>query len=104
MTIQPNLPVGQDAKLASGGKPVNTLFLYVVSLLSAVGGFLFGYDTGIASGAMVFIRPQFNLNELWVEIVVSITILWAWIFSGLAGWMSNKFGRKPTILLASVIF
>lgn len=78
--------------------------IYLMSLLSAMGGFLFGYDTGIVSGAMVFVRKIFNLNSLWQELVVSITILGAWIFSLMAGSLSERYGRKAVILYASVIF
>lgn len=78
--------------------------IYLMSLLSAMGGFLFGYDTGIVSGAMVFVRKIFNLNSLWQELVVSITILGAWVLSLMAGSLSERYGRKTIILYASVIF
>lgn len=78
--------------------------IYLMSLLSAMGGFLFGYDTGIVSGAMVFVRKVFNLNSLWQELVVSITILGAWVLSLMAGSLSERYGRKTIILYASVVF
>lgn len=78
--------------------------IYLMSVLSAMGGFLFGYDTGIVSGAMVFVRKFFNLNSIWQEVVVSITILGAWILSLMAGSLSERYGRKTIILWASVIF
>jgi len=73
-------------------------------MLSAIGGFLFGYDTGVVSGAMVFIRDHFQLDNWWQEFIVSATILSAWIFSMVAGYLTEKFGRKLVILLASLIF
>lgn len=78
--------------------------VYLMSVLSAMGGFLFGYDTGIVSGAMVFVKKTFNLNSLWQELVVSITILGAWKLALLAGGLSERYGRKSMILWASVIF
>lgn len=78
--------------------------IYLMSVLSAMGGFLFGYDTGIVSGAMVFVKKTFNLNSLWQEIVVSITILGAWVLSLMAGGLSERYGRKTIILYASIIF
>lgn len=80
------------------------MFVFVVTLLSAIGGFLFGYDTGIVSGAMVFVKDDFNLDDIWQEIIVSITIVGAWLFSLIAGYIADMFGRKPSILLASVVF
>ncbi|KAH9427050.1 hypothetical protein DERP_014951 [Dermatophagoides pteronyssinus] len=79
-------------------------YIYLVTILSAIGGFLFGYDTGIVSGAMVFIRDYFHLSTTMQEVVISVTILTAWIFSFIAGYLTNKFGRKLTIILASFIF
>lgn len=78
--------------------------VYLMSVLSAMGGFLFGYDTGIVSGAMVFVKKTFNLNSLWQELVVSITILGAWVLALMAGGLSERYGRKSMILWASVIF
>lgn len=75
-----------------------------VAVLSAVGGFLFGYDTGIVSGAMIFIKDDLNLNHVWQEIVISVTILGAWIFSMVSGHFTDKYGRKKVIFFASAIF
>lgn len=53
---------------------------------------------------MIFIKDDFVLNEWWQELVVSITILSAWIFSMVAGYSSDAWGRKRVIILASMIF
>ena len=81
-----------------------TVFIYVVSILSALGGFLFGYDTGVVSGALVFFKDEFDLNHLWQEFIVSATILTAWIFSMIAGYVTEKWGRRLAIIFASFIF
>ena len=85
-------------------KSTTTCFVYLLSLLSAIGGFLFGYDTGVVSGAMIFLREEFHLNSLWQELVVSITIGTAAIFAFLGGFMNDWLGRKPVILVASFVF
>lgn len=79
-------------------------FIYLVAATSAIGGFLFGYDTGIISGALIYIRDVFSLNEVWQEAIVSSTLLGAWIFSILSGSATDRFGRKPVILGSSLIF
>ncbi|UXI19877.1 mannose-1-phosphate guanyltransferase beta [Sarcoptes scabiei] len=79
-------------------------YIYLVTSLSAIGGFLFGYDTGIVSGSMVFIRDYFHLSTTMQEIVISVTILTAWLSSFVAGYLTNKFGRKLVILIASFVF
>lgn len=79
-------------------------FIYVLTLLSAIGGFLFGYDTGVVSGAMLLIQDQFHLSDIWYEAIVSVTIAAAWIFSLVGGVLNEYFGRKPVIILASFVF
>lgn len=81
-----------------------TRLLICTTVLSAVGGFLFGYDTGVVSGAMIQLRSHFQLNYLWQELVVSITIAGAWAFAIVAGMATDAFGRKPVILVASFVF
>uniref|UniRef100_A0A6G1SGG7 Proton myo-inositol cotransporter n=1 Tax=Aceria tosichella TaxID=561515 RepID=A0A6G1SGG7_9ACAR len=82
----------------------HTIYVYLVACLSAIGGFLFGYDTGIISGAMIFIRDVFMLDEWWQEAIVSSTLLAAWMFSIISGSATNKFGRKPVIVVSSLVF
>merc|ERR1712012_688514 len=71
----------------------------VISLtfLSAVGGFLFGYDTGVVSGAMLLIEddPEIQPNTLWKELIVSATVGAAWLFALIGGPINEYFGRKP---------
>lgn len=81
-----------------------TRLLICTTVLSAVGGFLFGYDTGVVSGAMIQLRSHFQLNYLWQELVVSVTIAGAWAFAIVAGMATDAFGRKPVILVASFVF
>ena len=40
-------------------------FLALLIILAAIGGFLFGYDTGVISGAMVLLKERFDLSDLW---------------------------------------
>ncbi|KAF3855231.1 hypothetical protein F7725_023286 [Dissostichus mawsoni] len=79
------------------------LRLYVGAVLWP-GGFLFGYDTGVVSGAMLLLKKEMNLSALWQELLVSSTV-WAAAFSALAGGSLNGWlGRRVCILLASFIF
>ncbi|XP_076340675.1 proton myo-inositol cotransporter-like [Tachypleus tridentatus] len=78
--------------------------LYTITLMSAVGGFTFGYDTGIILGAMPFLREYFELSYIWEEFVISIPIGTAWAFSLVAGVLADLFGRKPVIIMSSFVF
>ena len=50
--------------------------IFSLTILSALGGFLFGYDTGVVSGAMLQIQddPRINLDTFWTELIVSVTV------------------------------
>lgn len=100
-------PDEETALLLDNGQQTigkQSIYIYLVSAISAIGGFLFGYDTGIISGAMLYMKEYFNLSEWWQEAVVSSTLLTAWLFSILSGSCTDKFGRKPVIIASSIIF
>ena len=50
--------------------------VFLLTVLSAIGGFLFGYDTSVVSGAMLQIQddPRINPNTVWTELIVSMTV------------------------------
>ncbi|ESP02505.1 hypothetical protein LOTGIDRAFT_171977 [Lottia gigantea] len=85
-------------------KEQSTWFVWILSFFAAIGGFLFGYDTGVVSGAMLLLTKRFKLTSLWQEIIVSIAIATAFIGAIFGGFFNNKFGRKATIVLASSLF
>jgi SP family galactose:H+ symporter-like MFS transporter len=79
-------------------------FVYVVVALSALGGLLFGYDTGVISGAILFIRQDFGLSDLSVEVVVSSVLVGALIGAAFGGELADRLGRRKVIILAAAIF
>ena len=79
-------------------------FVVVLTVVSALGGFLFGYDTGVVSGAMLKVRAHFNLDSTWVEIIVSVTIGTAAIAAVMGGFLCDWIGRKWTLILSSAVF
>ncbi|XP_076369989.1 proton myo-inositol cotransporter-like [Tachypleus tridentatus] len=85
-------------------KPKAQMFMYTVTLLSAVGGFMSGYDTGAISGAMMFLRKYFELDYTWQKLVIGVTMATAWTFSLIAGYFADRLGRKPVIILSSFVF
>jgi SP family galactose:H+ symporter-like MFS transporter len=76
----------------------------VVAALSALGGMLFGYDTGVISGAILFIRQDFALTDFTVGLVVSAVLIGAVIGAAIGGDVSDHFGRRKVIIAAAVIF
>ena len=79
-------------------------FVYVAVGVAAVGGLLFGYDTGVISGAILFIKSQFSLSATMEEIVVSAVLVGAVFGAAAGGVLTNRFGRRKLIILAGMIF
>jgi sugar porter (SP) family MFS transporter len=82
----------------------STLYLYSIVLVAAVGGFLFGYDLSLISGAIIFLKTEFALTPFWFGAVAGSAILGC-PFGPLAGvWLSDALGRKRTLILSSFLF
>lgn len=80
------------------------IFVYVVAGVAAMAGLLFGYDTGVISGAILFIKDQFALSAGAEEMVVSAVLLGAITGAALSGQLSDRFGRRRIIILTAIIF
>lgn len=78
-------------------------FVYAAAAFSALGGFLFGYDTGVVAGAMLLLKRQLRLNALWQELLVSGTVGAAAVSALAGGAFNGAFGRRCAILLASAL-
>ncbi|XP_034254841.1 proton myo-inositol cotransporter-like isoform X3 [Thrips palmi] len=87
-----------------GMKRRSKYFMFTLTTLSTLGGFLFGYDTGVVSGAMLLINKDFDVSPVWHELIVSSTIGAALVFSLVGGWFSDRYGRRTAILVSGVIF
>lgn len=72
--------------------------------IACIGGFLFGYDTGVVSGAMILIREDFDLSNGEHELVVSSTIAFAILGSLASGTLNRCLGRRPVLIAGSVVF
>ncbi|KAI4297635.1 hypothetical protein L6164_037517 [Bauhinia variegata] len=82
---------------------------YVLRLAfsAGIGGLLFGYDTGVISGALLYIRDDFTAvdRKTWLqEAIVSMALAGAIIGASVGGWINDRFGRKVAIILADALF
>jgi len=89
---------------APGAKAENTAVVFGAAIIAAVGGLLFGYDTAAISGAMIFIKRQFSLKTFPVELLVGMVLVGAAAAALGGGRLSDRLGRRATLLLTSVIF
>lgn len=75
-----------------------------IYFFAALGGLLFGYDTGSISGAILFIEKQLSLNSWQQGSVVSAVLLGAILGAVTIGPFSDRFGRRKLLMVTSIIF
>ena len=78
--------------------------LCLATLVAATGGCLFGYDTGIVSAVLLYVKFNYKLIDWSVELFVSGTAASAIAGAFLSGVLNRVFGRKPVMLISSVTF
>lgn len=79
-------------------------FVYIAAAISALGGMLFGYDTGVISGAILFIQQDFALSPTMEEIVVSSVVLGAMLGAAAGGTLTDRFGRRIVLIVTAALF
>ena len=79
------------------------LYAFLVALVSAMGGFLFGYDLGMIIGANVYIRDQFHLSEGMFGFATASAGLGCIIGPFFGAWFCDRIGRRRTLIVASVL-
>jgi sugar porter (SP) family MFS transporter len=95
----------EDSKIhVAGAQGKGARFVYLAAAFAALGGLLFGYDTGVISGALIFIKKEFALSTFEQELIVSIVLAGAIVGALTGGSLSDRFGRRLTLLATSIVF
>ena len=79
-------------------------FVYVSAALAALNGLLFGFDTGVISGALLYIEQSFGLSTFLQEVVVSIVLAGAVVGAAAGGTLADRFGRRRVTVFGALIF
>ena len=79
-------------------------FVYLATMVSALGGMLFGYDIGVISGAILFIKTAFRLSPGAEEIVVSSVLLGSLVGASAGGVLADRLGRRKLLIGTAVVF
>ena len=82
----------------------NNTLVYVIAAIAATGGLLFGYDTGVISGALIFIRDEWKLDNNAQELVVSAVLIGATFGALVSGKIADVLGRKKVSIITAIIF
>jgi sugar porter (SP) family MFS transporter len=85
-------------------KSANKAIVYLAAASAALGGLLFGYDTGVISGAELFFRNEFSLSTFALEIIVSGVLAGAAIGALIGGRLADLFGRRKLLIATAIIF
>jgi len=79
-------------------------FVTVVSWISALAGLLFGYDTGVISGAILFVKTDFSLSRRSEELVVSAVLMGAVVGAVFGGRLADRLGRRKVLIQVAILF
>ncbi len=83
---------------------MNKNFVWFMAAIAATGGLLFGFDTGVISGAIPFMQADLQITDNEIEDITSFALIGAMIGALVSGALSDRFGRKRVILAAAIIF
>jgi SP family galactose:H+ symporter-like MFS transporter len=79
-------------------------YAYTVAAIAALGGLLFGYDTGVISGALLFLTPALHLTSTSAEVAVSAVLIGALLGAAVGGKLADTIGRKRALIVLGGIF
>lgn len=79
-------------------------YVFVISLTAGLGGFLFGFDTAVISGAINFLRVQFHLDAVSEGWIMSSALAGCVAGAAIAGYLADRHGRKMVLLLSAFLF
>src|ERR1039457_694660 len=95
-----NLPIATIAP--HSGKI--SLYVVLIAVSAAISGLLFGYDTAVINGALVYLRIDFNRSPFATEQVASVLLWGCAVGAALAGFLSDRYGRRAVLFIAGVLF
>lgn len=90
--------------LANEKKQGSILFVMGVCLVAALGGLLFGYDTGVINGSLKFVQLKFELSATMKGFAASSALLACIFGAAFAGALSDRLGRKKVLILSAIMF
>ncbi len=82
----------------------NRMYLLLVAVVAALGGFLFGFDTAVIAGTLPYLQPHFDLSDFQLGLAVSSILVGCMVGVLAAGKPGDLFGRRPLLGIAAILF
>ncbi|CAN8286670.1 unnamed protein product [Cochlearia groenlandica] len=82
-------------------------YILGLTVTAGIGGLLFGYDTGVISGALLYIKDDFEVvkqSSFLQETIVSMALVGAMLGAASGGWINDYYGRKKATMFADIVF
>lgn len=79
-------------------------YVYLIAAVAALGGLLFGFDTAIINGALIFLKKDFGLTDSQTELAASAILFGAVAGAAIAGWLTDRYGRRRLLFGAAALF
>ena len=79
-------------------------YTVLISIVAALGGLLFGFDTAVIAGALQYLKPYFHLSDAELGLVVAAASIGCIPGALFAGYLADKYGRKNLMIVTSVLY
>lgn len=97
-------PVEGDTGVATTNKSGSTKFVVFLAISAGLAGLLYGYDTTSVSGAITYLNALWNLSDGMQGLIVSSIMIGGVVGVGVSGFVSDKFGRRPVLMVGAALF
>jgi len=82
----------------------SVMYLTLICMVAALGGLLFGYDTGVINGSITFVQQKYELTDAMKGWAASSALLACMLGAAFAGPMNDRFGRRKVLIMSAVLF
>jgi SP family arabinose:H+ symporter-like MFS transporter len=93
-----------DLQTVKPAGPAVSSYVLLVAASTAIAGLLFGYDTAVINGALVYLKSDFALGSVATELTAAVLLWGCAIGAGAAGYISDRFGRRVVLLISGILF
>jgi len=88
----------------TGAEAQSMTYVVLLATTTAISGFLFGFDTAVINGVLLFLRRQFDLSNLQTEIAASSLLLGCLLGAAGASMVGDRYGRKKSLIFSAILF